>query len=597
MVSRAFKLRVRRRFRLRRRQVEAIGVQAENQLEANFFKRLNRFQQVRRFLSGWLLLALLLFACMIVQTRALGGYYQTLEPTMGGTISQGVVGSFTTANPVYATTATDQMVSNLLFSSLYTYSNTGKLVPDIAAGPWQENETGTVYTVHLKPHITWQDGQPLTAADVAFTFNVIKNPDAQSPFNAGWQGITVAAVDPQTVTFNLPAPLSSFPYSLTTGILPQHILGNTPMGEMRTSLFNTAKPVGSGPFAWHEINVLGTSDNRREQISLLPFKNYYNGAPQVDNFIIRTYRNDQDMVDAFKTQEINAMTGLDGVPSAYSKDPNVRSYNFPLTAAVMTFFKMSSGVLADQNVRQALVEATNQQAIIDNLSYPTTPVKEPFLMKQFAYDSAYAQAAFNPVHAKAKLDAAGWVVGANGMRAKAGQQLSFRLYAQDTSEYARVAQLLSQQWKQVGVDVQVQLQNPSDFQSTLTFHTYDALLYGIEIGNDPDVYAYWSSAQANVNAPSRLNFSEFQSTTADISLETGRTRGDPALRAAKYKPFLSTWQQQAPAVGLYQPRALYITRGQFYNLKEHAIPNATHIFDNVNEWMVRENAVSQSEIK
>ena len=74
MVSRAFKLRVRRRFRLRKRQVENIGAQAEAQLERNLFCRLERLRDVRRFIASWLLLLVLLGGCMVVQIRASGGW-------------------------------------------------------------------------------------------------------------------------------------------------------------------------------------------------------------------------------------------------------------------------------------------------------------------------------------------------------------------------------------------------------------------------------------------------------------------------------------------------------------------------------------------
>ena len=195
MVSRAFKLRVRRRFRLRKRQVENIGAQAEAQLERNLFRRLERLRDVRRFIASWLLLLVLLGGCMVVQIRALGGYYQTLTPVPGGTINEGIVGSFTNANPVYATSSVDLAVSRLLFSSLYTYNDKNQLVGSLADGPWKADPEGMVYTVKLRPDVTWHDGKPLTADDIVFTYQVIQNPDANSPLNASWRDIEVVAIN------------------------------------------------------------------------------------------------------------------------------------------------------------------------------------------------------------------------------------------------------------------------------------------------------------------------------------------------------------------------------------------------------------------
>jgi len=115
------------------------------------------------------------------------------------------------------------------------------------------------------------------------------------------------------------------------------------------------------------------------------------------------------------------------------------------------------------------------------------------------------------------------------------------------------------------------------------------LLYSIEIGTDPDVFAYWGSTQADIRAPSRTNFSEYKSDTADASLEAGRTRLLPQLRKIKYMPFLKAWQTDAPAVALYQPRYLYITRGQVFGFNPSSLPSGINRYANVNNWMIRED--------
>ncbi|MGF7229448.1 MAG: ABC transporter substrate-binding protein [Candidatus Saccharibacteria bacterium] len=596
MVSRAFKLRVRRRFRIRKRQVEAFGVQTEEQLERNFFRRLERLREVRRFVAGWLLLVIMVGTLTIVQIRALGGYYQTLQPVPGGILNEGIVGSFTNANPVYATSSVDQAVSKLIFAGLYTYDDHNQLVGDLADGPLQVNADDTVYTAHLRPNLTWQDGAPLTAADVVYTFNVIQNPDAQSPLAASWQGIKVAALNATTVTFTLPDPLASFPYSLTTGIIPKHILGTTPMDEMRTVPFNTSSPVGAGPFVWRAIEVTGDSaDNRNERIALDPFQRYHAGSPKLGSFVVHSYRADSDMVTAFEHQEINAMAGLDEVPAKLRGDADVHSYSLPLTASVMTFFRTTDGILSDTAVRKALVQSANVPAIITSLGYPAKAVTEPLLQGQLGYDASFAQPGFDLAAANVALDADGWKLGTDGIRSKANQPLTFKLYAQDTTEYAKVAAALKQQWRKAGVDLDVQLQGTADFQSTLTFHNYDALLYGISIGADPDVYAYWSSTQIDGLGATRLNFSEYKSGAVDASLQAGRTRTDPALRAIKYRSFLQSWQGDAPALGMYQPRFLYITRGPLFGLKEHYMNVPADRYDSVSQWMIRQVPVSQAD--
>jgi peptide/nickel transport system substrate-binding protein len=588
MLSRAYKLRFRRRFAVQKRQVGELGAQAEQHLENNFFKRLERLAHVRRFVITWLLLVVLLIGGGIAQTRSLSGYYQTVQPIPGGNYTEGMVGAFSNANPIYATDLVDASVSRLLFAGLFTYDDRNQLVGDLAEG-FSANERGTVYTVKLRPNLTWHDGKPLTSADVVFTYQVIQNPDARSPLFASWQGVTVAAPDPLTVTFTLPNSLASFPYSLTNGIIPKHLLDGVVMADMRSVAFNTSNPVGAGPFMWQVVQVSGNSlEDREEQIALKAFPKYHHGEPKLSSFVVRSFRNPQALVEAFERHELDAMVGLSEVPTSLQDDGSIRRYNMLLTAEVMTFFRLGHPLFGDVRIRKGLVQSIDTVSLMQTLKYPTILAREPLLYGQLGYNGAFVQPGYDPARAGALFDEAGWVVGTDGLRHKEGATLGFALSTQEGSEYERIARYLKNQWREAGVAVEVlPAQDSATFQNTLANHTYEALLYGISIGPDPDVFVYWHSSQADVLAPVRLNFSEYKSGAADASLEAGRTRGDPALRAVKYQPFLQAWQADTPALGLYQPRFLYITRELVYGLTEHPINTDAERLTNVHNWMVR----------
>lgn len=595
MIARAFKLRFRRRLRLRKLQVEEFGQQAEQQLERNFFRRLERLANVRRFVAVWLLLSILLFGSVITQIRALGAYYKTPVPVPGGTYTEGILGAFTNASPLYATGAVDTAVSRLLFAGLFTYDAKNNLKGDLAESVTVDDR-GTTYTIKLKPGLTWHDGRPLTASDVVFTYQIIQNPDAQSPYLSSWEGIKVEAQDGRTVTFTLPSQLSAFPYSLTNGIVPQHILGGKSMKALRTLPFNSSEPVGAGPFRFSALEVRGGAANDREElVALEPFEAYNGGKPQLERFVVHAFREEQRLLDGFKNHEVTAMSGLTKVPEELQHDGGSHVYNLPLTAAVMAFFRTSSELLKTTPVRQALTRATDQAAIIKDLGYPTRPVREPILQGQVGYNPAYAQYAYDLTAAQKLLDEQGWKPDASGIRQKDGRRLSLTMFAQDNSEYANVARHLQKQWRQAGVELQIILQDPTEFQASLSSsgRSYDVLLHGISIGKDPDVYVYWDSRNADVRSKSRLNFSEYRSSTADAALQAGRTRADASLRAVKYQPFLQAWRDDAPAVGLYQPRFLYITHGRVYGLDEHVINTDTERFTNVQNWMIREDRMAQ----
>ncbi len=593
MRTRLIRLRFRRRIRKGQRQVEGFGAQAEEHIERHLFGRFGRLRPVRRFLITWVSLLTLLIGGVIVQGLSLSGYYQTLRPVPGGIYDEGVLGRFTNANPLYATSDANATVSHLIFAGLFAYDGEGKLVGDLARS-YSVDTRGTTYTVYLKPHLKWQDGRPLTSADVAFTYSLIQNPDAQSPLRSSWQGVTVTAPNPRTVVFKLPDQLASFPYDLTNGIVPKHLLARIQPAGMRSANFNTVDPVGAGPFSWQAVQVVGASDPATsvEQIALTPFAGYQGGDPKLQKFVVEVFASRTQLAQAFEDGQLTAVEGLRSVPAKVSKNKSVIQHSLLLRAANMVFFKTSSGVLADTQVRQALVQAANVPRIISHLGYLTRAVKEPLLIGQLGYDPSYAQAGFNLATAKKLLDADGWTAGKYGIRSKNGQQLSFTLSASDTPEYHMVTSELQQDWRALGAKVNIQLQDATDFQNTLSYHNYDAVLYGISIGVDPDVFVYWDSSQADIRSANRLNLSEWSNPTADNSLEAGRTRLDPLLRVVKYKPFLKAWQQDAPALGLYQPRLLYLTNGPVAGLNSHAINTVTGRFDNVQNWEIREVKVT-----
>jgi peptide/nickel transport system substrate-binding protein len=591
MQLRRLKLRFRRRLRKSQRQVEDIGSQTEHHLNHNFVARFGQLEPVKRFLGAWVLLMVLLIGGLIAQNILLSNYYQKLRPVAGGIYNEGILGTFTNANPMYATSNADTTVSKLIFSGLFTYNNKNQLTGDLARD-YTVDPNGTTYTVHLRPHLTWQDGQPLTSADVLFTYQAIQNPDAQSPLRASWQGITMTAPDAQTVIFKLQNPLASFPYNMTNGIVPQHVLGKVPAVSLRSTDFNTIHPIGAGPFAWHDIQVTGNDPGTaQEQIALTPCDNYARGKPKLQEFIVHAYASEARLIAAFQDGQLTAAEGLTTVPPAIQMMPSLQIHSPLLTAETMVFFKMSSGVLAEQPVRQALVQGTNTRQIIKSLGYSTHAVREPFLAGQLGYDPGLTQPGFDLKAAQQTLTNDGWVVGKDGIRSKAGQPLTFTLSAANTAEYRSVTKQLQQQWKQLGVKLRVELQDNSTFQNTLSHHNYDAVLYGISIGADPDIFVYWDSSQADIRS-SHLNLSEYKNAAADTAIEAGRTRLDPTLRVVKYKPFLEAWQKDYPALGLYQPRLLYLTNGAVAGLSDHAINTAADRFDNVQNWQIRQGKVT-----
>jgi peptide/nickel transport system substrate-binding protein len=344
---------------------------------------------------------------------------------------------------------------------------------------------------------------------------------------------------------------------------------------------------------WRFIEVSGSvssaASDRRQRIALAAFEDYWAGKPKLDGFNLLIFSNENQLIKAFREQQINAMSGLESLPDELAGDKTIQTYVTPLTSAVMVFFNNSRPILNDKDVRRALVSGVQWRKAATLTTYPSIVVDQPLLRSQIGYNPKFSQLAYNFDYANQLLDKAGWVRDSSGQRMKAGQVLAFNLVSQDTPNYTLTAKFLQEQWSKLGVKVMVNYYNGDELQGgIIANHDYDALLYGISLGVDPDVFVYWDSSQASINSQGHLNLSEYKSKTADQALQAGRTRSDPQVRAVKYQEFLRVWSEDAPALALYQPNFLYITRGPVFGYQRQMLNAAADRFYNVDNWMIRQ---------
>lgn len=587
------KKKIRSIVRRQRRSADKAREQMDQSVDEHFLKRLNRLYKVRRFVVSWILLSLLLITGAWWQVSSLDQYYLKTAPVGGGVYREGVIGSFTNSNPLYATSGVDAAVSRLLYSSLFIANGDGSLQPRLAT-KYTIDSTQKIYTVDLRRDVEWHDGEPFNADDVIFTYKTIQNPDARSPLYNSWRTVKITKIDDYKLRFELPNIYSAFHYSLTNGIIPEHVLNGFEAQELRSTEFNTSRPVGSGEFTLGDLTVSNTDDveRRSERIVLQRNDNYFSDKSMVESVIIRTYRNEDLMIEAFKQDTIQSMVGLDSIREDVIAEDDVQVVTAPLTSSVMAFFNNSSPQLSTKEVRQALVQAVDVEKARDALGFDTLPVNSPFLRSQDTYNPELVQLTYDAKKASETLDAAGWKLNDDGVREKEGVELSVRLFSQSLGEYSDVIGQLQEDWSAIGVDVSVFLQSESDIQSgAIARHDYDVLLYGISIGYDPDVFAYWHSSQIDSATGSGLNLSEYSNEDADEALEAGRTRNDSELRKVKYEPFLRAWQDEAPALGVYQPRFTMVVRGTFTDFDNSPMRSSSDRYRSVSQWKVRNDKV------
>ena len=473
----------------------------------------------------------------------------------GGVYVEGVIGNISTLNPLLAASEPEQAVSRLLFSSLYNYDVTGALHTDLAESMTVKDDK--VYTIKLR-NAVWHDGKKLTAEDVVYTINLIKNPQVRSPLRVNWLDISARAIDDSTVEFMLPAVYAGFSHALTFPVIPKHILQTVSPSSMREADFSS-NPVGSGPFAVKRVQT-SESTSSTDVVRMEPNTKYYGAVSTLSRLELRAYGNESLLVKAVNSGEVSAASGLSLSAADNIKSKQYSTKHWLLNKGVYLLMNNRSQTLQDARVRRALRYATDTSSIRATVGDNVARLDTPILQSQIA-QKLPAAPDYNLDKAKALLKEAGWTYNQGQWKGKDGRPLAVAVTTSSgRDEYKKIVDTLKQQWSRLGVDVQLREIDTSStttsfVQSVLQPRDYDALLYELELGADPDVFAYWHSSQASASG---YNFANYSNRTVDNDLVGGRSRTNSALRAAKYIQFVNQWLNDAPAIGLYQSVGSYV---------------------------------------
>lgn len=539
------------------------------------FKRWSSFKESRRHVALWVLTIGLIIGAAGLQVLWYQQSYRTVANANDGTYAEGVLGPIDTLNPIFASSRAEESASALLFSRLLAYDTTGKLNYDLAENMTLSEDERT-YRIKLRPDAQWEDGLYVRAKDVVFTVNTLKDPATRSTIT-GWNDIKVTEIDDRTVEFRLPAVYAAFPHALNyLPILPEHELRDVQPNALREHSFSN-EPVTSGPFRLRFIQDIEQGTGRKI-IHLARNENYYRGAPKLERFQLHVYESSEDIVRALNTSEVNAATDMTVSDTKSVNKERYTTERQPVNSGVYSLFNTTSGVMGDKRVRQAFRAGTDVEAIRKVVGEDTPALHLPFIADQVS-GKLPGPSTFDQKQAISLLEKAGWKL-EGSTRKKNGTDLKISLVTTKNADLENVLNELQKQWRELGASVTTSIVDPSDpsqnvVQNILQPRNYDALLYQLSIGGDPDVYAYWHSSQVSRG----LNFSNYSSSVSDAALSSARTVIQKELRDAKYVTFAKQWMNDAPAIGLYQSTAQYA-----YSSGVHARPTDATLISSVDRF-------------
>ncbi len=565
-----FRFRYRRALRRLRRTSRSVSEAAQDYINRHIWGKWHQVRVVRRFLLLWWLVGAVALVGLLQQLGALGRLAQIAVALPGGTYSEAAVGTVQTLNPVLPESTAAGDINRLLYSGLTRYNSRRTLVPDLAE-KWEVSSDGRAYTFHLRHGVKWHDGVPFTSADVAFTLAAIQNPDSRSPLASSWEGVKVDAKDDYTVTFTLPQALNSFMDSTTVGIVPRHLLESVEPSLLREASFNQ-NPVGTGPF---KIKTFAPS---AKVIELSANPGYYFGKPKLDEYDFKFYATPAETVRAYAQRQVTSPGRIYPDTAAEAGlQSGLVEHDFTLPDVQTLFFANTDPTLADKNLRLILSRALDRGKILKAATGGQgVVVSQPLLPGALGYTDKYKPAPLDATAARRELDAAGYPKG----------KLKFSLVTLDNPELGRAAAEIKRQYAALGIEVQVAAVSRDQLEQTyMRPRNFQILLYGMNLGSDPDVYPFWHSSQAKDPG---VNLSGYSSADADRALEAGRIKSDPQVRSGKYDAFLKAWDADAPAAVLYESGYIYGTSGTVAGIQARRLVVPADRFYDVQRWTVRQ---------
>ena len=449
-----------------------------------------------------------------------------------------------------------------MFDQLVHLDPAANVVPQLAER-WDISEDGRRYVFHLRHGVTWHDGAPFAAADVAFTYRMLLDPRAGSRYKslalpvlgaeeyadgdvASVAGLEI--IDDHTIAFVLAHPHFGFLATMGFPILPQHILGEVAEGEeIDDTDFALRAPIGTGPFRLATHTLDGDAE-------FVANSSYWGGNPQVGRLILRRL-DDEEALEAFERGEIDIMF-IDALDAERVQERRgVRVLTFRTCEYRILMANRQHPALGDQRVRAAIMYAIDRDAVVrDVLKGMGEVISSPLIMPEWTVNHALdGQYPYDPVRARELLAEAGFGSGLSLSVLTGPGAIPARHNAPFLGEIKRYL-------AEVGIDLEVKIKPVREYIVDYEAGNFELYTCCGASGPDPDFTAiYFHSASM---PPDGSNGVRYDNPETDELLMKGRGAADPEERAAIYHRYAEILSHDLPWLPLWhENRVLALNEG------------------------------------
>lgn len=553
------------------------GEEGKEHIRENFIDRISHVRNVRLLILEWALLVLAIIMLSITQAFLYAESYAVTTFTSGGIYSEATLGRINSLNPLFATTSSEKTLSRLMFLTLSSVDYSGHIGLGLAESI-KTDDTGTVWTVKLRDGVKWSDGEPITNTDVIYTVGMIQSPAVNSPYSSNLSGVKVSESG-EDLVFTLSTPYSNFSSALEFPILPSHVLKDVAPNLLLEDNFSTA-PVTSGAFSYKASQSIGSLGEKIVYLS--PNQSYYEGAPLLDSFAVHAYTTTEDIITALNTGSVTATAELLPTDADKITSSSIYEKETALNSGVFIFFNNSSSVFSSKELRRAVQQGIDMRSLRAPVG-DESDLDYPLLSTQIDIENYPALPEYDPEAAKAAIQTASF-----------DKAQAINLTTINTGYFPALAENLKFQLENLGFKVETNILAPGQefLVNVIRPRNYDILLYEIELGSDPDLFAYYHSSQVRENG---LNLSNYNSTIASDALLAARRTMDNSIRNAKYVTFLKAWVEDVPAIGVYQVNlSYYVNKNVRSFSSENRLVTATDRFEDVNLWATEKTSKNRT---
>ena len=490
----------------------------------------------------------------------------------GGHVVEGSTSDPTTFNTIFVSDTASSTLVGMLFTSLIDQRADGTLIPAIAKQVPKVDADQLTYKFDLRQDVTWSDGQPLTADDVVFTYNLMAGGvyDYKAINSRYWPDLeqylaSVTAPDKYTVVMKTKVPYAPFLVNYVDGLppLPKHVLeplAKSSPASFRQVDYNFAPTVVSGPFLFDRWD-------KSQQVVVKANPKHFLGRPNLDTYVVKTVSDGIAIANQLKTGEID----VGGVEPSLWDDlataSNITRISFGQPSWDYFGFNMdpanakrpvSGRIFGDpatgKQVRQALYHAVDRAALAERVYFKQADVAtsaEP--STSWALTNNVARYAFDAKKAADMLDQAGWKPGPDGVRVKDGVRFSFEVIT-NVGNKARetTIQVLAESWRKIGVEAQPKPIQFTEYVKTSTTRDFDMVMGGIVSGVDPDLSQIYHSRVIGKG----LNRMGYHNPKLDDALDQAVQVLDQGKRKQLYAQVQQILMEDVPAAMLVWPKAL-----------------------------------------